>query len=100
MAFARFHTASPVGVTADYDRKSDVLYVTLGKSRPAESESHPRGILLRFGFDDGLPCGVTVIGYKHNEWSRNIVALSKLMADHLSVSPRKISAAIKSAIEE
>ena len=70
-------------LTVDYDRRNDVLYVLDGKPRPAEGEDLPGGIVRRYALDDNSPCGVTIIGYRHNHWPKKVRELAEIIADHL-----------------
>ena len=70
-------------LTVDYDRREDVLYVVDGRPRPAEGEDLPGGIVRRYALDDNSPCGVTVIGYRRNQWSKKPREIAKVIADHL-----------------
>lgn len=74
----------------DYDRASDVLYVSLGRPVPDEGEDRPRGIVLRFAVEDDRPTGVTVIGFHRNGWSDELHSLSKLISRHLTIDPNGV----------
>src|ERR1700722_9573515 len=75
-------------VRASYDADGDILYVSLGAPVPADSESRPRGILLRYRSSDDVPCGVTVLSFAENRWDEDGQELAKLIAAHL----RKVDA--------
>jgi hypothetical protein len=70
-------------LTVDYDREDDVLYVAKGKPRPGEGEDFPGGIIRRYALDNNSPCGVTVIGYRRNQWPAKARELAEIVADHL-----------------
>ncbi len=70
-------------LTVDYDRSEDVLYVVNGEPRPAEGEDLPGGIVRRYALDDNSPCGVTIIGYRRNQWPKKPREISEVIADHL-----------------
>ena len=55
-------------VSADYDRRVDVLYIGRGERVPAEGEGLPGGIELDYALADGSPCGATIIGFRRNGW--------------------------------
>jgi hypothetical protein len=70
-------------LTADYDTNADVLYVSDGKPRAAEGEDLPGGIVRRYALDDDCPCGVTIIGYRCNQWPKKVREFAEIIADHL-----------------
>jgi hypothetical protein len=70
-------------LTADYDTNADVLYVSDGRPRPAEGEDLLGGIVRRYALDDNSPCGVTIIGYRRNQWPKKVRELAETIADHL-----------------
>ena len=70
-------------LTVDYDRRNDVLYVLDGKPRPAEGEDIPGGIVRRYALNNNSPCGVTIIGYRRNQWPKKVRELAETIADHL-----------------
>ena len=69
-------------LTVDYDRREDVLYVLHGKPRPAEGEDLRGGIVRRYALDDNSPCGVTVIGYRRNQWPKKVRELAEVITEH------------------
>jgi hypothetical protein len=86
-------------IEANFDRRADVLYLSLGKPRDDEGEDGPRGVILRFGADDGHPSGVTVIGYIDNGWPRDIDELAAIASVHLAVRKADVIKAIKGAAQ-
>jgi hypothetical protein len=85
---------------ADYDWKGDVLYVSLGDPCPSESESHDRGVLLRYSFVNDTPSGVTVVGFRKNHWDREIHKLALLIAHHTGGLATAAERAVALAIGE
>ncbi len=83
--------ARPAHLTADYDRRADVLYVRVGDARPAEVEERPDGVLLRFALDDDAPCGVTVMGLHKNRWFEHRADLARSVASFLG-EPEDVAA--------
>jgi hypothetical protein len=75
-----------LAIEADYDRLSDVLYISLGNPRPDEGEDRPHGVVLRYSIKKGTPSGATVVGYRHYKWNESVQNLSVIIANHLSVS--------------
>ena len=53
-----------VAVSLDYDRKSDVLYLSVGEPQPALSEQVEEGVLLRTVPETGEVVGLTVLNFK------------------------------------
>lgn len=47
--------------SVEYDRDSDVLYLSIGEPRPGVGEETPEGHIWRFD-EDGQFCGLTLIG--------------------------------------
>lgn len=84
-------------LTFDYDRKADVLYVIEGEPRPAEGEDLPGGIVRRYALDGDSPCGVTVIGYRHNQWPRKPGELAAIIAEHLSTDVDQVEIRLRDA---
>jgi uncharacterized protein YuzE len=46
----------------DYDKKSDVLYITFGKAKPCKSIEHESGIVIRYTISGDLN-GITIVDY-------------------------------------
>jgi hypothetical protein len=67
----------------DYDCRDDVMYVLNGKPRPAEGEDLPGGIVRRYALEDNSPCGVTIIGYRLNQWPKKPREIAEIIAVHL-----------------
>jgi hypothetical protein len=86
--------------TVDYDRMADVLYVSLGKPIPDEGEDRPRGIILRFAMKDNIPSGVTVVGFHHNKWDKDLLALSEIVGLHLMIDPVGVLFALERELKE
>lgn len=84
--------------SAHYDRASDVLYVSVGRSRQGDAVEQGRCLMLRYEFDCHEPIGATVIGYEANGWSVDHATLSAVIADHLRMAPRTVLAAILAAM--
>src|SRR5580704_10564967 len=61
-------SAKHPSLKASYDRKVDVLHISLGVPVAAEGEGHQGGIELRYAMRDDHPCGAAVIGYSRNNW--------------------------------
>lgn len=51
-------------LTLDYDRDSDVLYISIGEPSPGVAEHLDDDILLRYSLDTGELIGVTVLGFR------------------------------------
>ena len=98
VGLTHFRTKNEPQLEADYDRASDVLYITLGKSRDGEGEMHPKGIMLRYSMDGDDPIGVTVVGVQHNEWQKHISELAVIVAKHVNVVANIAEKAIRQAI--
>jgi len=99
MASASMTRKSYSSVSALYDEKADVLYVWRGGPQPAETEERD-GLLLRFAFSDGTPCGVTVVGYIENGWNTQLHGLVKRISAHISESATQVESAIAQAIKD
>ncbi|MFO1247006.1 MAG: DUF2283 domain-containing protein [Alphaproteobacteria bacterium] len=84
---------------ADYDRDSDVLYLTLGSPRPGEGEQKPKGVVLRYSMDTEIPIGVTVIGVRSNGWTTHVSELASIVASHVDVVPAVAERTILQAIK-
>lgn len=50
-------------VSLDYDRKADVLYLSIGEPQPAVSEEIEDGVLLRTVPETGEVVGMTVLNF-------------------------------------
>jgi|HubBroStandDraft_6_1064221.scaffolds.fasta_scaffold1126672_1 hypothetical protein len=87
-------TVTKYKIEADYDRQSDVLYISLGSPRPDEGEDRSRGVVLRYSMEGGTPSGATVIGYRRYRWNEAVQDISASIANHLSVSSKDVMAAI------
>ena len=80
--------ASARKIVADYDSTADVLYLSLYPPEPGEGEDEPDGIVLRYGMTDDAPCGVTIVGYRSNNWPDATRRLAQIVGSHLSMDPR------------
>lgn len=85
-------------VNAEYDRDSDVLYLTVGPAVPVEGAGLPGGVELDFALETGEPSGITVIGFAHNGWAVRIADLAQISADHLGAAARSVLASIEHAV--
>jgi hypothetical protein len=81
-----------------YDRKVDVLHITLGTPVPAEGEGRAGSIELRYAMSDNRPCGAAVIGFARHHWPQHIDRLSRVVADHLQVPVQDVKRIIAGAI--
>ena len=79
----------------DYDRLSDVVYVSLGRPMPDEGEDRPYGIILRYALKDNRPVGVTVVGFRRNGWDRKLRELSDIIGRHLTIDPSGVLDALE-----
>ena len=91
---ARSHNG---GVIADYDPDADVLYLSLGRPVPSESEDDESGVALRWSLSTGAPSGATVVGYSEYHWPTQLDRLTKIISKHLHVSARDAFSAIEIA---
>jgi hypothetical protein len=83
---------------ASYDRAVDVLHLAAGDPSDVEGEGLPRGVELDFSVEDGRPCGVTIIGFKRNGWSDDLVNLADTVSRHLSLDPPYVIKVIQQSI--
>jgi hypothetical protein len=90
--------ATPPLPAIDYDRTSDVLYVSRGKPVPDEGEDYPEGVVLRFAVKDNQPSGVTVIGVRRGGWHNRLNELSVIIARHLKVGAQPTHDALERVI--
>ena len=51
-------------VTWDYDAEADVLYLSVGKPRPAVGEDIGQGVVLRYDRNANELVGLTIIGLR------------------------------------
>jgi uncharacterized protein YuzE len=84
-------------MTADYDSVADVLYVMINRPESVEGDEQPEGIELDYSVKNGMPCGVTVIGYNLYGWAGKTDKLAKIVGDHLAIQPTLISSKITEA---
>jgi hypothetical protein len=77
--------------SAHYDRNSDVLYVSVGRTREGDGVEQLKGVVLRYEFGCNEPIGATVIGYKANGWWQDRDTLAAIIADHIR-TPRQVVA--------
>jgi hypothetical protein len=89
-----------IPVSADYDRRADVLYVVLGDDRACEGEGLSNGVELNYDIANGKPSGATVIGFHRNKWDVRIAELATVISRHLVVADMIVSTAIKRAVNE
>ena len=82
-------------LSIDYDAEADVLYLALGKPRPAEGQDGPNGLVYRYAIDDNAPCGVTIIGLRRNQWDGKPAELARLIAGHFAVDAGRIRALLR-----
>jgi len=81
-----------------YDKNADVLYVLRGEPVPAETDEDELGLLLRFALSDGHPCGVTILDFHRDNWSKRVRELSNAVASHLHVPAWEISEALSAVM--
>jgi len=93
MAAVRKHLAMKLSV--DYDRDGDVLYVAIGKPRPAEGEDRHGGVVYRYAMDDNAPCGVTIVGFRRNGWHEKLGDLAKVVADQLGAEIEQVEILVR-----
>ena len=86
-------------VSAQYDPAVDVLYLTLGEPVEFEGDGLPGSVELDYSLQDGSPCGVAVIGFKRNGWSKEVSKLTKIASDHLSIDPTIVRKLIAAALD-
>lgn len=79
-------------LSADYDERADMLYLSLGEPRPAVGEVDDKGLILRFALDDAAHCGVTVPWFR--DWSDDWEELTRRCAEFLSVPESDVLAAL------
>ena len=83
-------------LVTDYDSTADVLSVSLGRARPTIGRIKDNGIVVRYALDDPKnACGVTVFQFRALGWASNLVQLSAVIADILSVEQERVSAKIE-----
>lgn len=85
-------------LTVDYERSVDVLFITLGPTRPVEGDGLADGLELDFDLEDGKPCGVTVVGFARNGWSGRHDELARATAKHLGLDAAPIAGLIAEAV--
>ena len=51
-------------LSIDYDRTTDVLYLSIGEPRPALTVEDRDGLLIRKDIKSGQPIGVTILNYE------------------------------------
>lgn len=82
-------------ISAEYDDFSDVLYVHDSPKR-AYGDETPDGLLVRYAYDSGAVCGVTVFDFGQL-WGRREAELACRIAALLSVSEADVQKAIAKA---
>jgi uncharacterized protein YuzE len=85
-------------LAVDYDRASDVLYISSGDRVAVEGEGCAGGLQLDYALADGKPCAATVIGFRRNGWPDRLSELAGLVARHLGVAPDDVSRALQPAV--
>lgn len=79
----------------DYDADADVLYLSIGKPRPAVGEETPEGHVLLYAQDDGELCGLTIVGPKHILESKRKLLITMPRPEELT--PDKLTGVFKEA---
>ena len=74
-------------LTATYDRRADVLYITTRPGAPARSKHGHYGLVLRYDLESGEPIGVTVVDFAEF-WRHRTEQLIDEIAAHLQ-APRE-----------
>lgn len=97
MATTLASQVSQAPLVADYDRSSDVLYITLGPIRPVEGDGLPGGVELDYTLEDGTACGVTVIGFQRNGWQGREGELARIVGAHLGRDASRIEEVVGEA---
>ena len=59
-------------LSVNYDRASDVLYVTIDANRPCLSREIEEGVLIRYDPDTNELVGVTVTGFKRHHAAEGV----------------------------
>lgn len=80
---------------ARYDRRSDVLYLTLRHDAPAISEEGDEpGVMWRYAVDDGALVGATILDYEAY-WSDRISDLISSLSRRFHMSKRAAESALQ-----
>lgn len=82
----------------DLDQDADVLYMSLGEPVASHVDEAPRGLLLRWASADGLPSGVTALGF-HSNWSNQLSAFCSAVAQHLCLSANLVEEEVNRALQ-
>lgn len=97
--------ASPVslaelrnGVQASYDKAADVLYLSLGAPQQADTDEVRPGLLIRYSWRDGRPCGATIIDYRMAHANEPSEIVEIYLETYLGVPRKSIEAAIARAV--
>ena len=87
------------GIYASYDRRSDVLYLSQGDSRPsyADDDKSDERIWLRYHEDDDTPSGVTIFAASA-VLAEQSTSLAAKVADFLSVNREDVEARLKDLV--
>lgn len=86
-------------LVVDFDRRSDVLYVTYGSVHAVEGEAGPFGIEVDFDAESNLPCGITVIGLHEYGWDRRLGDIAQVAGEHLGLAPATVLSAVRTALQ-
>jgi hypothetical protein len=81
-------------ITADYDSSEDVLYLALGEPVASSSDEDEHGLLVRYAYEDGRACGVTVLGFRDCGWNQRVPALADSVGRYLGVDPSRVISAL------
>ena len=89
--------ARPDVLRARYDRRSDVLYLTLRPDAPAISEEEDEpGLMWRYAVGDGSLIGVTVLDFEAY-WSPRSPELIDSLVKRLHIPKRMAEEALETA---
>ena len=79
--------------TASYFPDGDVLYIDAGPSQHSFCDPGEDGLLRRYGIEDGLPSGVTVVGFDQ-VWATRRTELCEKVAVFLGVAVVDVESAV------
>jgi hypothetical protein len=82
----------------EYDRASDVLYVSVGRPRAARSREREPGLVWRHSVEDGQPIGVTIVDFLFY-WLPKKNELATLIERRLGVPKVEFFEATKTIVE-
>lgn len=89
-----------ISMRCSYDRRVDVLRLATQVPDAIEGDGLPRGVELDYAVDSGLPCGVTVIGYKRNNWQSEVGSLAQIISRHLTIDPLDVVRTIEEIVAQ